>query len=152
MLAERGYVVMSFDNRGTPAPRGRDWRKVVYRQVGILAPAEQAAALRAGAGQRPYLDPQRVGIWGWSGGGSMALNAIFKYPELYHTAMAVAPVADQRYYDTIYQERYMGLPDDNADGYRQGSAIPVRQAIGGESVAGSWHRRTIMCITRLPSC
>jgi dipeptidyl-peptidase 4 len=131
MLAERGYVVMSFDNRGTPAPRGRDWRKVVYRQVGILAPAEQAAALRQVLAQRPYLDPQRVGIWGWSGGGSMALNAIFKYPKLYHTAMAVAPVADQRYYDTIYQERYMGLPDDNADGYQQGSAIAFAKQLEG---------------------
>jgi dipeptidyl-peptidase 4 len=131
MLAEQGYVVMSFDNRGTPAPRGRDWRKVVYRQVGILAAVEQAAALEKVLAERPYLDPQRVGIWGWSGGGSMALNAIFKYPRLYHTAMSVAPVPNQRYYDTIYQERYMGLPDDNVDGYMQGSAINFAKQLEG---------------------
>jgi dipeptidyl-peptidase 4 len=131
MLAERGYVVMSFDNRGTPAPRGRDWRKVVYRQVGILASDEQAAALERVLAQRPYLDSQRVGIWGWSGGGSMSLNAIFKYPKLYHTAMAVAPVANQRLYDTIYQERYMGLPDDNVDGYLQGSSINFVKQLEG---------------------
>ena len=131
MLAERGYVVMSFDNRGTPAPRGRDWRKVVYRQVGILASTEQAAALERVLAQRPYLDSQRVGIWGWSGGGSMSLNAIFKYPKLYHTAMAVAPVANQRLYDTIYQERYMGLPDDNVDGYLQGSSINFVKQLEG---------------------
>ncbi len=131
MLAQRGYVVMSVDNRGTPAPRGRCWRKVVYRQVGVLAPIEQAAALKQVLEDRPYLDSDRVGIWGWSGGGSMALNAIFKYPELYHTAVAVAPVADQRLYDTIYQERYMGLPDDNIEGYTQGSAIHFAEQLAG---------------------
>jgi len=131
MLAEQGYVVISFDNRGTPAPRGREWRKAVYRQVGILAAAEQAAALEKVLAERPYLDPQRVGVWGWSGGGSMSLNAIFKYPRLYHTAMSVAPVPNQRYYDTIYQERYMGLPDDNVDGYLQGSAINFAKQLEG---------------------
>ena len=64
-----------------------------------------------------------IAIWGWSGGGSMSLNAIFRYPDLYQTAMAVAPVPNQRHYDTIYQERYMGLPADNVDGYRNGSPI-----------------------------
>jgi dipeptidyl-peptidase-4 len=123
MLAQRGYVVMSFDNRGTPAPRGRSWRKIVYRQVGILAPSDQASAVRKVLSERSYLDPKRIGIWGWSGGGSMSLNAIFKHPDLYQTAMAVAPVPNQRYYDTIYQERYMGLPGDNAEGYLQGSPI-----------------------------
>jgi dipeptidyl-peptidase-4 len=123
MLAQDGYLVMSVDNRGTPAPRGRDWRKVVYRQVGILAPQEQAAAVRAIQKRWPFVDPERVGVWGWSGGGSMTLNAIFRFPDVYHTAMAVAPVPNQRYYDTIYQERYMGLPHDNPDGYRDGSPI-----------------------------
>jgi dipeptidyl-peptidase-4 len=131
MLSQRGYVVISFDNRGTPAPRGRAWQKSVYRQVGILAPQDQAAALRAMLEQRPYLDPERVGIWGWSGGGSMSLNAIFKYPELYHTAMSVAPVPNQRYYDTIYQERYMGLPGDNVEGYLQGSPIHFAEQLQG---------------------
>ncbi len=122
-LAQQGYVVMSIDNRGTAAPRGRDWRKSIYRQIGILASADQAAATRQILQDRPYLDPNRVGIWGWSGGGSMSLNAIFRYPELYHTAMAVAFVSNQRYYDTVYQERYMGLPSDNPDGFRDGSPI-----------------------------
>jgi dipeptidyl-peptidase-4 len=72
-----------------------------------------------------------VGIWGWSGGGSMSLNAIFKYPHLYHTAMAVAPVPNQRFYDTIYQERYMGLPGDNVAGYSQGSPINYAHQLQG---------------------
>ncbi len=131
MLAQRGYVVMSFDNRGTPAPRGRAWRKSVYKKVGILAPQEQAAAVKAVLRQRPYLDPERVGVWGWSGGGSMTLNAMFKFPALYKTGISVAPVPNQRYYDTIYQERYMGLPEDNVDGFLQGSPINFANRLEG---------------------
>ncbi|MEZ6090136.1 MAG: S9 family peptidase [Pirellulaceae bacterium] len=123
MLAQQGFVVMSFDNRGTPQPRGRQWRKSIYRQVGILAPQDQAAAVRQVLQERSDLDPQRVGVWGWSGGGSMSLCALFQFPDLYDTAIAIAPVPNQRYYDTIYQERYMGLPSDNVEGYKQGSAI-----------------------------
>jgi dipeptidyl-peptidase-4 len=131
MLAQDGYVVMSFDNRGTPSPRGRAWRKAVYHQIGVLAPKDQAAAVKEVPKSRPYLDPGHVGVWGWSGGGSMTLNAIFKYPDLYATAIAVAPVANQRYYDTIYQERYMGLPGDNVDGFTQGSAINFAHQLRG---------------------
>ncbi|MFT4542701.1 MAG: dipeptidyl-peptidase-4 [Planctomycetota bacterium] len=131
MLTQKGYVVLSIDNRGTPGPRGRAWRKSVYRKIGILAAQDQAAALRALQKRWPYLDQTRVGIWGWSGGGSMSLNAIFRYPDLYQTAMAIAFVANQRYYDTIYQERYMGLPKDNPDGYRDGSPITHAQQLQG---------------------
>lgn len=123
MLAQQGCVVASVDNRGTMSPRGRAWRKSVYRQIGIQAPKDQAAAARALMDRYPFIDAERVGIWGWSGGGSMTLNAIFRYPDLYQTAISVAPVADQLLYDTIYQERYMGLPTDNAEGYRDGSPI-----------------------------
>ena len=131
MLAQQGYVVMSFDNRGQPAPRGRKWRKSVYRKVGIMAPKDQAAAVRKVLSERSYLDPDRVGVWGWSGGGSMTLNAMFKFPELYKTGISVAPVPNMRYYDTIYQERYMGLPSDNVDGYVEGSPINFAHQLTG---------------------
>ena len=131
MLAQQGYVVMSIDNRGTAAPRGRLWRKIIYRQVGILASEDQAAATRQILGERPWLDASRVGIWGWSGGGSMSLNAIFRYPDLYRTAMAIAFISNQRFYDTIYQERYMGLPAANPDGYRNGSPITFANQLKG---------------------
>ncbi len=131
MLAQQGYVVMSFDNRGTPAPRGRSWRKSVYRKIGIVAPQDQAAAVRKVLEERPYLDPARVGVWGWSGGGSMSLNAIFRFPDLYRTAIAIASVPNQRGYDTIYQERYMGLPEDNDAGYRDGSPITHARNLRG---------------------
>ncbi len=122
MLTQKGYVVMSIDNRGTAAPRGRSWRKCIYRQVGILASADQAAAMRQ-IFRWPFIDSTRIGIWGWSGGGSMTLNMLFRYPELYNTGMAVAPVPDQLLYDAVYQERYMGLPDNNAEGYKEGSPV-----------------------------
>ena len=127
MLAQRGYVVMSFDNRGTPAPRGRAWRKVVYRKIGVLAAEEQASAARV-VQTWPFVDPKRLAIWGWSGGGSMTLNQMFRYPDIYQVGMSVAPVTDQHFYDTIYQERYMGLPQDNEEDYRRGS--PVTHAAG----------------------
>jgi dipeptidyl-peptidase-4 len=131
MLTQRGYIVMSVDNRGTLAPRGRQWRKCIYRQIGILASADQAAAVRAIIKNRSYIDPQRIGVWGWSGGGSMTLNAMFRYPDLYHTGISVAPVPDQLLYNTIYQERYMGLPEDNKEGYKNGSPITFAHQLQG---------------------
>ena len=131
MLAQRGYVVLSMDNRGTPAPRGAAWRKSVYGKIGITAPIDQANALRALQRQWSWLDPDRVGVWGWSGGGSMTLNALFRYPELYQTGIAIAFIANQRFYDTIYQERYMGLPTTNEQGFVDGSPITRAHRLNG---------------------
>lgn len=132
MLTQQGYVVLSVDNRGTPGPRGRAWRKVVYRQIGALASREQAAATKTLLKERPYLDAKRVGIWGWSGGGTMSLHQIFRHPELYHVAMSIAPVTNERYYDTIYSERYMGLPPDNVKGYYENSPINYAKGLKGK--------------------
>ena len=131
MLADQGYVVASVDNRGTPAPRGRAWRKVVYGAIGVLSSREQADAVRALTRSRRYLDATRVGIWGWSGGGSSTLQAMFRYPDVYQVGMSVAPVPDERLYDTIYQERYMGLPQENKSGYETASAINHAEGLRG---------------------
>jgi dipeptidyl-peptidase 4 len=131
MLAQHGYLVMSFDNRGTPAPKGRAWRKVVYRQIGVLAAKEQAAAARV-VQSWPFVDPKRIAVWGWSGGGSMTLNQMFRYPDIYQVGMSVAPVTDQHFYDTIYQERYMGLPQDNEADYRRGSPVTHAGGLAGK--------------------
>jgi len=131
-LAEAGYVVVSMDNRGTPAPKGAPWRKVIYGAVGELAAREQASAVRALLARHTFLDPARVGVWGWSGGGTNTLNAMFRYPDVYHVGVAVAPVPDQTLYDTIYQERYMGLPGPNAAGYKRGSAIHFAHGLKGD--------------------
>jgi len=130
-LTQQGYIVLSLDPRGTPAPKGRAWRKVVYGEVGTLASRDVAMGVLALLEERSYLDPERVAIWGWSGGGSMTLNGMFRYPEIFGTGMSVASVPDQRFYDTIYQERYMGLPQDNSEGYRRGSPITYAQGLEG---------------------
>jgi dipeptidyl-peptidase-4 len=132
MLADQGYIVASVDNRGTPAPRGRAWRKVVYGAIGVLSSREQAEAVKELGRQRNYIDLARVGVWGWSGGGSATLNALFRYPDVYHMGMAVAPVPEQDLYDTIYQERYMGLPQENAEGYKNGSPITFASGLRGD--------------------
>jgi dipeptidyl-peptidase-4 len=130
-LADAGYVVGCVDNRGTPALKGRAWRKSIYGEVGVLATADQTAAVKALLASRPYLDPERVASWGWSGGGSMTLNLLFRSPDVYKVGMSVAPVPDQTLYDTIYQERYMGLPQQNAEGYRKGSPINFAEGLKG---------------------
>ncbi len=131
VLASDGYLVASIDNEGTPAPRGRAWRRAVYRTVGVLSSAEQAAALQSLERARPYVDPQRIGVWGWSGGGSETLNLMFRYPDVYDVGVSVASVPDQRLYDSIYQERFMGLPQDNAKGYEEGSPINFASGLRG---------------------
>jgi dipeptidyl-peptidase-4 len=130
MLTQRGYVVVSADNRGTGA-RGRTWRKVIYGQLGVIETRDQIAAARDVAGS-PWADPGRVGIWGWSYGGFMSLNALFQAPDVYTMAIAVAPVTHWKFYDTIYTERYNGLPQTNARGYDRGSPLSYVQNLRGD--------------------
>jgi dipeptidyl-peptidase 4 len=130
-LAEAGYIVVSVDNRGTPAPKGAAWRKIVYGSVGDLSSKDQAAAVQALAARHPFIDATRIGVWGWSGGGSETLNVMFRFPEVFQVGVSVAPVPDQKLYDTIYQERYMGLPQDNVEGYRIGSPINFAEGLKG---------------------
>lgn len=131
LLTQQGFLVACVDNRGTPCPRGRDWRKAAYRRIGTLASEDQSAAARYLL-RRPYLDPSRIGVWGWSGGGTMTLNLLFRYPDLYQVGLAVAPVPDMRLYDTVYQERYMGLPQENAADYQRGSPITHAAGLKGQ--------------------
>jgi len=131
MLCEMGYAVFSFDNRGAKCPRGTAFRKAIYKKIGIINAADQAAAMRATLKKFDWIDDKRVGIWGWSGGGSSTLNALFKYPDLYQTGISIAPVPDQRYYDTIYQERYMQTPELNPEGFKEGSPITHAENLKG---------------------
>lgn len=130
-LTSAGYLVASFDNQGTPAPRGREWRKVVYGNVGPLSSQQQAAALQSLEKTHSYIDPKRVGVWGWSGGGTETLNLMFRYPEIYCVGVSVASVPDQRLYDSIYQERYLGLPQDSPKAYEESSAINFASGLRG---------------------
>lgn len=131
MLAQQGYIIASVDNRGTPAPRGRAWRKSIYRRMGVVNSQDQANAARAIA-KWPYVDPTRIGIWGWSGGGSSTLNAMFRYPDVYQVGLSVAPVPDIKYYDSIYQERYCGLPQDHPDEWKQSAPLTFAGQLKGQ--------------------
>ncbi|MDR3692167.1 MAG: S9 family peptidase [Fimbriimonas sp.] len=130
MVAQHGYIVASADNRGTPSLKGRKWRKSIYKKIGIIASEDQAAAAKQLA-SLPFVDPARIGIWGWSGGGSMTLNMLFRYPDLYALGMSVAPVPDTTLYDSIYQERYMGTPQENPEAYRESSPITFAKRLKG---------------------
>ncbi len=121
-MAEEGYIYMSIDNRGTPVPKGRDWRKNIYRKIGQVNIRDQALAAKEIL-KWPFVDAERIAVWGWSGGGAATLNLMFQYPEIYKTGIAVAAVTNQLTYDNIYQERYMGLPQENVEDFIKGSPL-----------------------------
>ncbi|MCE7055746.1 S9 family peptidase [Algoriphagus sp. AGSA1] len=130
MLAQKGYFIIDMDNRGTPTLKGSDWRKSIYRKIGVINAQDQGLAAKELL-KLPYLDESRVAVWGWSGGGSMTLNLMFKFPEVYHTGMSVAAVSNQLIYDNIYQERYMGLPQENMEDFVKGSPITYAKNLEG---------------------
>lgn len=119
MLAQQGYIVVSVDNRGTGG-RGAAFKKATYGRLGRLESDDQAAAARV-LGKLPYVDASRIGIWGWSFGGYLTSLCLTRYPDLFKAGIAVAPVTNWRYYDSIYTERYLGLPADNTAGYDDNS-------------------------------
>ena len=122
-LANLGYIVVSIDNRGANVPRGREWRKCIYGEIGTINSLDQSNGIKDLARQYSFIDLSRIGVTGWSGGGSQTLNCMFRYPDVFHTGIAVAFVSDYRLYDTIYEERYMNTPQNNPEGYRKGSPI-----------------------------
>ena len=129
-MAADGYIYMSVDNRGTPAPKGRAWRKAIYRNIGRINIRDQAMAAKEIL-KWPFVDSNRVAVWGWSGGGSSTLNLLFQYPEIYKTGIAIAAVGNQLSYDNIYQERYMGLPAENKEDFIAGSPITYAKNLKG---------------------
>lgn len=148
-MAEAGYLVASIDNRGTPAPKGAAWRRSVFGSLGPLSTDEQAEGLRELGRQRPYVDLSRVGIWGWSGGGSNTLNAIFRKPNDYHVAIAVAPKPRPELYNAWFQEIFMRTPATNPDGYRTAAAINYAEGLKGRLLImhGSGETNTHIQIT-----
>lgn len=127
-LAQLGYIVMSIDPRGANTPRGREWRKCIYGEVGTFASKDIAEGISNLAKEYSFIDAERIGVTGWSGGGAQTLNCMFRYPNVFKTGIAVAFVADEKLYDTIYQERYMNTPQNNPEGYKKGS--PITYAAG----------------------
>jgi dipeptidyl-peptidase 4 len=130
-MAKDGYIYMSLDNRGTPAPKGRAWRKAIYRKIGQINIRDQAMAAKEILKWK-YVDTSRIAIWGWSGGGASTLNALFQYPEVYKTGIAIAAITNELNYDNIYTERYMGLPQENMIDFTNCSPITHAKNLQGK--------------------
>jgi dipeptidyl-peptidase 4 len=130
-MSEDGYIQISIDNRGTPVPKGRAWRKSIYRNIGQLNIRDQAMAAKEIL-KWEFIDKERIAVWGWSGGGTATLNLLFQYPQIYKTGISIAPLTDLRLYDNIYQERYLGLPQENPQDYIDGSPVTHAENLEGK--------------------
>jgi dipeptidyl-peptidase-4 len=129
-MDEDGYIQVSLDNRGTPAPKGREWRKAIYKKIGQLNIRDQALGAKE-VMKWSFIDTTRIAVWGWSGGGSSTLNLMFQYPDQYQTGISIAPVTSSLLYDNIYTERYMGLPQENREDYEKGAALTHAKNLRG---------------------
>jgi len=149
LLPTLGYLVISIDNRGTRCPKGAAWRRAIAGQLGPLSTEEQAAGIQELARMRPYVDLNRVGTWGWSGGGSNTLNAMFRRPDVFKLGIAVAPKPQAHLYNAWFQEIYMKTPEVNPEGYQQSSPINFAEGLEGHLliVQGSGETNTHIQIT-----
>ncbi|WP_293915116.1 MULTISPECIES: S9 family peptidase [unclassified Sphingobacterium] len=129
-MSDDGYIYISLENRGAPAPKGRVWRKSIYRNIGRLNIRDQAMGAKEILKWK-FVDPERIAVWGWSGGGSSTLNLLGQYPDIYKTGISIAPVTNQLFYDNIYQERYMGLPQENKEDFIKGSPVSYVKNLKG---------------------
>lgn len=129
-MAADGYVQVGIDNRGTPALKGAAWRKAIYKKIGDVNIRDMAMGMKKVL-ELPYMDKSRVAVWGWSGGGSSTLHLLFRYPEIFQTGISIAAVANQLFYDNIYQERYMGLPQENREAFVNGSPLTYAKGLKG---------------------
>jgi dipeptidyl-peptidase-4 len=125
-----GYIQVSVDNRGSPSLKGASWRKSVYKKLGRVNVRDIAMAAKHIL-QLPYVDKSRAAVWGWSGGGTSVFHLLFQYPDLFQTGIAIAPTSRIDFYDNIYTERYMGLPQENPEDYIKGSAVTYAHQLKG---------------------
>ncbi|MFY9530728.1 MAG: S9 family peptidase [Candidatus Acidiferrales bacterium] len=130
LMAQKGYIIFKLDNRGSYG-RGHNFETPLYHHFGKIELVDQLAGVSY-LKSLPYVDPARIGIWGWSYGGFMTLTAMFDAPQIFKAGVAAAPVTDWRLYDTIYTERYMARPQENADGYRDSSPVSHSSQLRGK--------------------
>ena len=130
MLAQQGYVIACVDGRGTGF-KGADFKKITYLNL-IKYETEDQIAVAKQLGDLPYIDKERIGIWGWSNGGHMSTNCLLKGNDVFKMAIAVAPTTSWRFYDTIYTERYMRTPEENPKGYDDNSPFNYPELLKGD--------------------
>jgi dipeptidyl-peptidase 4 len=126
-----GYIQVTIDNRGSPVLKSAAWRKSIYRKIGDVNITDMAKGFENLLQMKPYMDKERTAVWGWSGGGSSTLHLLFRYPNLFQTGIAIAAVSNQLLYDNIYQERYMGLPQENREDFIKGSPVTYAKNLKG---------------------
>jgi len=131
-IADLGYLVVSIENRGTPAPKGAAWRRAPFPTIGVQSTEEHAAGVLELGRMLPYVDLSRVGIWGWSGGGSNTLNSLFRKPDVYHVGIAVVPKPQPHLYNAWFQEIYMETLETNPEGYRVSAPINYAEGLEGD--------------------
>jgi dipeptidyl-peptidase-4 len=129
-MSEDGYIQVALDNRGTPSLKGAPWRKSIYRRNGQVNIRDMAMGVIEIL-KNSFIDKDRVAVWGWSGGGSSTLHLLFQFPDIFKTGIAIAPVTNLLYYDNVYTERYMGLPQENMKDFIKGSAITYAKGLQG---------------------
>ena len=127
-----GYVQVAVDNRGTPALKGAQWRRAIYRKIGVVNIRDMAMGMKKLLATNAYMDKNRVAVWGWSGGGSSTLSLMFNYPDIFKTGISVSAVTNLLNYDNIYEERYMGIPQESMDDYIKGSPITNVKGLQGK--------------------
>lgn len=126
-----GYIQVGIDNRGTPVLKSAAWRKSIYRKIGDVNITDMAKGFSKMLEMKRYMDRERTAVWGWSGGGASTLHLMFRYPDLFQTGIAIAAVTNQLFYDNIYQERYMGLPQENREDFINGSPVTYAKNLKG---------------------
>jgi dipeptidyl-peptidase-4 len=130
-MSADGYIQVALDNRGTPSLKGAAWRKAIYRRNGQVNIRDMAMGIKK-IEELPFIDKDRTLVWGWSGGGSSTLHLLFRFPDLFKAGISIAPVTNLLYYDNIYTERYMGLPQENMEDFIKGSAITYAKDLKGD--------------------
>jgi dipeptidyl-peptidase-4 len=131
LLAQRGFVVMAVDSRGTPSLYGRAWRKIIYQNHGILPSDDIAAATKVLLAERPYLDAKHVGVYGWSGGGLISMLLLLRHGDVFQAAVPGAFISDHRYYEAGFTERYLGLPQESPAAYDKAAALRYAPSLTG---------------------
>jgi dipeptidyl-peptidase-4 len=130
-MSDDGYIQVALDNRGTPSLKGAAWRKAIYRRNGQINIRDMAMGVMKLIETSPFIDTSRVAVWGWSGGGSSTLNLLFQFPSIFKTGISIAPVTNLLFYDNIYTERYMGLPQENMPDFIKSSPITHAKGLEG---------------------
>ncbi|WP_461533078.1 S9 family peptidase [Sinomicrobium sp.] len=131
LLAKKGFIVMGIDGRGTPVLKGKKWRKSIYLKHGILPADDIAKATEIMVAQRPYINGEKIGVYGWSGGGLMSLLLVLKHPDVFNTAIPGAYLSHHKYYHAGFTEKYMGTPQQHPEAYEETAALNYVKGLKG---------------------